>query len=115
LEEKKNNFINGFVQVGFYITRIEKLLEYYPRDRILIISQENLLSNSFDTYGKIFEFLGVGMNESKCEYTDKLNERTYSSGIDEKSLETLETIYGPYNERLFEFLGHEIEEWKVSQ
>ena len=41
-----------------------------------------------------------------------IHKRAYSQSIDDADKILLKNIYKPYNERLFKFLGYEIEEWK---
>ena len=78
-------------------------------DTLKIITLESLIENPQDTFTDIFDFLEIEHQE--------INLRKYNSfdpgyGVDDESLNILKEFYEPYNNDLFEFLGHEIEEWK---
>src|SRR5207244_1768139 len=50
---------NSYLGRSSYATALEPFLERYPRDRILILRQEDLRDRRRATLGAVFRFLGV--------------------------------------------------------
>ena len=50
---------NIFVCASRYATQLERYLQVFPAERILVIDQDDLLNDREDTLRVIFEFLGV--------------------------------------------------------
>lgn len=46
-----------FLKTGLYAYQLEKILEYYPSDQILIIDSDELRTRRVDTMNEIFQFL----------------------------------------------------------
>lgn len=63
-EEGLNRYLsdlwdNHFVLTSMYYFQISKYLEYFPKEQILILTAEELLSNRLETLNKVFRFLSV--------------------------------------------------------
>lgn len=56
LEDVKNN---PYVDCSRYYFQLEQFLPYYPKKRILVVSQEDLKNKRDETLQKIFKFIGV--------------------------------------------------------
>lgn len=110
--EESLGFVKGMVGMGFYVDKLKYLLKYYNRNQIHIVIQEKMYVNPEEIYNEIFSFLDVKPKQLVYGYSHR---RKYDEPIGEYCKERLSAIYAPYNERLFEFLGYEIDEWKVSQ
>jgi len=102
---------DGVVGRGFYIDQIKSLLKFYPREQVHILIFERLRKNMKKEHNKIWAFLGVKKFYSPS-FGDKYNTRKYSKSMRKETEKRLYKLYEPYNKRLFDFLGYEIEEWK---
>ena len=110
LEEQKNNFNKGFIQRGFYIDQIEHLLKFYRREQLLILINEEMRKNPEETYNKIFNFLEL--KKIKMEFNRIIHSMEYLvEPLTNEAIEIMLKIYKPYNERLYKFLGYEIQDW----
>lgn len=67
---------NAFVAGSRQCWQLEQFLPYYPLDRILILSSEELLKDRFGSLAKVFRFLGV---DDRFQHPDFLVELNVSS------------------------------------
>jgi hypothetical protein len=115
---------NGYwgLQRGFYIDQIEYILSKFDRKNVLILISERVLKNPLREYNKIFNFLRVsplhhiwpdGLKRGGWvfKFYDGINKTEYSKKIKKEDYNYLSEIYKPYNDRLYDFLGHQIKEW----
>jgi hypothetical protein len=49
----------GYVRVSSYAYQLERYLEHFPRERILVVSSEGLRNRRRETMAEVFGFLGV--------------------------------------------------------
>ena len=105
----EENYETSVIKTGFYIDQIENLLKYYPKKQLMIVISEKMQKNPQLVYDEIFEFLGV--KKVKINYVSGVNKKEYKRPLEKENEKILQDIYRPYNERLFKFLGHKIEEW----
>jgi Sulfotransferase domain len=96
---------------GLYINIIENLLKYYPRKQLLTIISEQMKGDMQGVYDKIFDFLGL--EREKIDFDSNVHAGTYDGPMSPWARETLNGIYVPYNERLFDFLGFKVKEWET--
>lgn len=98
---------------GFYIEQIDKMVSLFGRENVFISISERCKQNPHDEYNKIFTFLGVReLKKDEFRITKNVHTRKYIISVSEKEKEYLNELYKPYNEKLFDFLGYEINEWK---
>jgi len=50
---------NNYILTGDYLFQLEKFLEYYPQDQLLVLFSEELLNERQATLSRVFRFLGV--------------------------------------------------------
>ena len=86
---------------GFYAKQLEFWFKKFPRKNVLLISSEELATNTDNTVSEIFEFLEVP-NQKISDLT-KQNERKYPR-MKDSTRNTLINFYKPYNEKLFGML-----------
>ena len=86
---------------GFYAKQLEFWFKKFPRKNVLLISSEELATNTDKTVSEIFEFLEVP-NQKISDLT-KQNERKYPR-MKDSTRNTLINFYKPYNEKLFSML-----------
>tara|TARA_Y100000310_G_scaffold67029_1_gene62343 strand:- start:1049 stop:1930 length:882 start_codon:yes stop_codon:yes gene_type:complete len=87
---------------GFYAKQLEFWFKKFPRKNVLLISSEELATNTDKTVSEIFEFLEVP-NQKISDLT-KQNERKYPR-MKDSTRDTLINFFKPYNEKLFYMLG----------
>ena len=98
---------------GYYIDQIDKMVSLFRREHLFVSISERCKQNSYVEYNKIFTFLEV-RELKKDEFPIKKNvhKRKYIISVSEKEREYLHELYKPYNEKLYDFLGYEIDEWE---
>jgi len=93
-----------------YAKHIENYLKYFDRSQILFIVQERLVSaETCDSeWDKVISFLDLPSRKINNEVIHK---RKYEKPMCDKSKELLQEYFKEHNDKLFELLGHRIEEW----
>lgn len=106
----EKNKTESVLENGVYIHQFENLMKYFSKDQILIFIHERMHLDPQNLQDRLFEFLEVDKipNVIKPYY----NKGTYTSERSKDSTEKLREYFRPYNEKLFDYLGEEIEEWK---
>lgn len=107
------NSKDSLVARGFYIDQIENLLRYYPKNQLLIIITEQMKKDPEKIYRKVCDFLDIGYSD--VDFNKKVNANKYKDEINKETEEKLRNLYKPYNQRLYNFLGQEIEEWEKKE
>jgi len=118
---KKNK---GYQHRGKYYQMLEQnVLPFFSRDQIYIIVQERVKSNTLSEMNKLYDFLGLPHHDEKIVRVTFKNRdsvvdgyRQWSSNYRQKikpsTLQWMKELYVKPNDRLFDFLGERIEEWK---
>lgn len=130
-----------YLQRGFYIEQINYILSKFKREQLYIAISEKIKKNPIYEYNKMFEFIGarkLNENEIKIDFDrikgiytnemtkdqlikytlDMYNKRDknypliYTKNITIEEKKKLYDIYKSYNEKLYDFLGYNIEEWE---
>ena len=103
---------------GIYIDQIEYWLNYFPRDQFLFLKAEDLYSNPASIVRQTLEFLGIPDNEidtnkeyKKYKVPSKTGYKTKDSApkLDPTARKYLVEYFKPFNARLYEFLGRDLE------
>ena len=97
-----NTFYELLLARGFYAKQLEFWFKKFPRKNILLISSEELATNTDKTISEIFEFLEVPIQ--KISDLTKQNEIKYPK-MKDSTREILINFFKPYNEKLFGMLG----------
>ena len=112
-----------FRSKGEYKNLIEKnVLPYFSKEQLFIVIQERMKKDTNAEMNKIYKMLGVPeliVDTQEISFKDK-DKKTdkYKSWTSNYPLitilefEELEDYYKEHNEKFFEFLGYEIEEWQ---
>ena len=111
----ENGFESGFGVMGrgLYINNLEHLLQYFPRNQILILITEQMKANPEKTWKQVCDFLDV--QTVPANFTERVHVRTYEKPLDNPVAQKLYELYEPYNQRLYTFLGHSIPEWEAEK
>jgi len=103
---------------GIYIDQIEYWLNYFPREQFLFLKTEDLYSNPASIVKQTLEFLGVPGSEidtnkeyKKYKVPSKTGYKTKDSApkMDPITRKYLVEYFKPFNARLYEFLGRDLE------
>ena len=104
------NLQNGFFSTLVYVDALKEYEKRFPRENIHIVIQERLSKDGQSEYSKIFDFLGL----ADFEITNKMiHAREYPRLITEQEADFAKNLFNEKTLELYEFLGYEIEEWKL--
>lgn len=92
---------------GLYARHLERWLDLFPRDQILIRRYEDLLTNPSEVLVDVHRFLGV---EARPEDTEGIGVVNASDAgqVDQSVLESLKASYAEPNRLLYRMLGTEL-------
>ncbi|WP_428326202.1 sulfotransferase family protein [Nitrosopumilus sp.] len=107
VELKDDNYFatkveNSSLARAFYAEQLPIWFEQFSKNQILIISSENLASNTRKTMNEIFSFLNLP--EYDVPNIEKVNV-SKKSKMNSKTREILLEFFKPYNEQLYDFLN----------
>jgi len=88
----------GLLTRGIYIDVINSLLQYFPKDQVLILSFDELINGSKLLYQQLSEYIGVELPNKPFP---RANGK--SRGNRDQTNNQLEEFYQPYNEQLFNY------------
>jgi Sulfotransferase domain len=90
-----------YVSRGLYAEQLER----WPRERLLVVSSEDLLERPRETYARVLEFLGARPHE--LESFPRVFSREYSQ-MDPRTRDELRERFAEPNRRLYELLGRDL-------
>jgi hypothetical protein len=91
---------------GLYADQLERWLELFPRDRLLVLPSEELLGDTEGTYARVLEFLGAAPH--RLGSYPRVFEREYAPMRPETRTRLAEEFAEP-NRRLYELLGRKLD------
>jgi Sulfotransferase domain len=91
---------------GLYAEQLERWLELFPREQLLVVPTEDLLARPAETYAETLAFLGV--RDWRLDSFPEHNKKPYLA-IDPAVRARLEERYAEPNERLARLLGREFD------
>ena len=97
---------NSKLARGFYVEQLLPWFELFPKNQILIISSEELASNTKNVMSEIFKFLNLP--DYKIPNIEKVNVSKYSK-MNPDTRKILIDFFKPYNEQLFKFLDRKFD------
>ena len=97
---------HSYLSRGRYAEQLERWLEYFGRERLLVLSAEDLFTEPGKIVGEAQEFLGLAA-ETPADLSAK-NARTYAP-IGEQARADLQAIFEPHNRRLYELVGRDFD------
>jgi hypothetical protein len=110
-----------YLSRGIYIDQIEYWLNFFPREQFLFLKTEDLYSTPASIVRQTLEFLGIPRKEidtnreyKKYKVPSKTGYRAKDSApkMDPTTRQYLVEYFKPYNARLYEFLGRDLE-WDI--
>ena len=90
---------------GRYAEQLERWLELFSRERLLVIPSEDLLQRPRETYAQALVFLGAPPHELAAY--PRIFEREYPA-MDPATRARLREYFAEPNRRLYEFLGRDL-------
>jgi len=85
--------VYSYIDRGFYLEQLRRLWTYFPKDKVLILKNEDLKQKPDETLNYVCEFLGV------CQFKNVIardvHSRPYVSRISEKENDYLRSIFEP--------------------
>ncbi len=90
---------------GRYAEQLERWLEAFPREQLLIVPSEDLGSDAGATYGRVLEFLGAPPH--RLDSYPRVFERQYEPMRPETRRRLAEDFAEP-NRRLYALLGRNL-------
>jgi hypothetical protein len=94
-----------YVSRGRYVEQLERWLEVFPRERLLIVPSEDLLERPGDTYARVLEFLGAPAHE--LDSYPRIFTREYAD-MQPATRRLLAERFAEPNRRLYELLGRDL-------
>lgn len=127
-----NLFTRRYAGLGKYIVNLERnVLSIFPKKQLHICVTEWMKKNTVEEMNKIYDFLGIPRQDIERrvvkietnlpgpELMKKVRAETwyrtwdqYSKTVQGKLRKQINAYYKNHNEKLFNFLGYEIPEWK---
>lgn len=95
----------SYLTKGIYIDQIERWLDVFPRDRLLVLHSKQLRGDAASAVARVVSFLGLEPHD--IEVSTAHNVGSYAA-MSDQTRARLREYFRPHNERLFAFLG---EEW----
>ncbi|MEN8129605.1 MAG: sulfotransferase [Pseudomonadota bacterium] len=91
---------------GLYKIQLERFLQYFSWQQILVLSSDELLNNTDSTLRRVFEFVGV---EAEFKVKDLMprNIGHNRTKIDPVIYEYLDNYFLPHNKALYELTGED--------
>jgi hypothetical protein len=95
---------HSYLSRGRYAEQLERWLESFGRERLLVLSAEDLFAEPGRIVGEAQEFLGLAV-ETPADLSAK-NARAYAP-IDAETRAGLRAAFEPHNRRLYELVGRD--------
>lgn len=89
---------------GLYKKQIERFLNYFPWQQILVLSSEEFFSEPHDTLRRVFNFVGVDTG-FKVKDLKPRNVAKNKSEVDPDIYGYLNNYFFPHNQALYEIVG----------
>lgn len=101
---------HSYVTRGRYLEQIERWLEHYPRERMLVLLMDDLVARPAETVRSMTDFLGLpeidtGNAGKPIRALESVKLAPMSSTVRERLVE----YFRPHNARLEAFLGRELD------
>ena len=93
-----------YVRRGLYLQQIERYLEFFPRDQLLVLESRELGENLEQALLKITGFLGIEPFAA-LPARQEVAVAAYDSHLSTATRSLLRTFYRPFNQALYAFLG----------
>lgn len=94
--------IFSYISSGIYVEQLERWFNYFPKEQILIINNDDFKYNLEATFNQVFSFLNLSkFNISNYKEWEK---GSYKDKIASATRVRLQDFYKPYNEKLYSMI-----------
>lgn len=100
-----NHHRYSYLLRGRYIDQLRRWLEYFPRDRMLLLQSERLFQDPAGTTAAVHRFLGLA--PCRLARYDPVYPGRYTDAIPGELRGRLARHFEPYNRALYQWLGEE--------
>lgn len=101
-----DNFVNyHYLRHGHYAEKLENWLAEFPREQILILTNDEFNSDMDNTLKQTFEFIGLSNFNVKNKIAHNVGK--YSS-MKESTKDMLIDYFKPHNQKLYKLLGRDL-------
>lgn len=97
------HFYLRFVARGIYVRNVERWMNWFPAEQILIVKSEEFFRNTQEVTNQVFEFLGL--EPFTIPRSDIKRKGEYLTNMSEETRRKLDEFYAPYNEKLYQLVG----------
>jgi len=94
-----------YVSRGLYAEQVERWVEHFTRERLLIVPSDDLGGRPGETYARVLEFLGAPPHELAAY--PRIFSREYAE-MEPRTREGLHKRFAQPNARLYELLGRDL-------
>ena len=91
----------SYLARGIYVDQIERWLEFFPREQMLIVDSSNLIHHTQATYDRVLSFLELSPHQ--LQTTRRMNKGTYEK-MNAQTRARLVEYFRPHNQRLYDLL-----------
>jgi hypothetical protein len=98
----------SYLSRGIYVEQLKRWMEWFPRERFLILKSEDFFSNPAQTLSEVLDFLELP--DGGPTLFPRYNKGKYE-GMSQATRSDLYSFFLPYNRQLSEFLGIEFGDW----
>ncbi|MGF1491695.1 MAG: sulfotransferase domain-containing protein [Microcoleaceae cyanobacterium] len=96
----------SYLSKGIYIKQLEKWLEFFSKEQILILKSEDFFENPPITFAQVLEFLGL-QKQALTDYTAYNTREKSDSSLSESTRRYLVSHFEPYNQSLYQLTGED--------
>ncbi len=97
-----NHQHNSYLARGIYVRQLERWLQYFSREQVMIIKSEDFLFDPPATLKQVFRFLNLP--DWELEDYKKYNVGEYEK-MNPTTRSRLIEFYKPYNQKLYDYFG----------
>jgi len=97
-----------YLSRGRYAEQLERWLEFFPREQLLVVPSDDLLDRPRETYREVLDFIGAPPHD--LDKYPRIFSRDYAP-MDPQTRASLRDYYAEPNRRLYELLGRDLG-WK---
>lgn len=101
--------VYSYVDRGFYLEQLRRLWFYFSKDNVLVLKNEHLKDQPYDTLKDVCAFLGI--DNFKIIKTREVHSRPYFSKMSDKEKEYLRFIFEHEIRNIEAVLGWDCSDW----
>lgn len=101
--------VYSYMDRGFYLKQLKRIWEFFPREKVLIVKQNDLKRQPDETIGRICEFLQVSKMENIVP--KKVHVRAYEQPMSQREREYLRSVFEEEIKELERALNLDCSEW----